>query len=365
MQHSIDIKRLLRDVSDSTRAFDVLAIKQPERLSSRGDIGVDYCAELLVRSTRKKTTLLIEVKNRVTPRDVLQCGAMLKSAIKARSREAIGVLCSQHISERSARFCEEAGIGYIDLAGNCRLAAPGLFVLVTGRSNPEPDTRSAVNAFAAKSSRVARMMLAEPARTWFVKELAEQAGVSIGLVSKVKQALLGDALIEEVAGLLKLRDPAQMLDAWAKRYATGAEVIPAYVMSSPDQIEHDIARSSSEHGYQYVVTGLAAAWRYAPMVRYQQPTVYILQKDAYSRSDLLKDLGAKPVDSGSNITIMVTDDDGPFMGTKQIDGLMVASAIQAYLDLQDKAGRAEEAAQALMEQCIAPAFGNMRKRQST
>ena len=51
-----------------------------------------------------------------------------------------------------------------------------------------------------------------------------------------------------------------------------------------------------------------------------------------------------------------TDDSSVFYGGRTIEGRPVTSPIQTYLDCSGKAGRGEEAAQAVFEQLIQPSF---------
>ena len=52
--------------------------------------------------------------------------------------------------------CEEAGVGWLDLSGNARIRAKGLYVRVEGRPNRNRSPGRKSNLFSPKSSRVAR-----------------------------------------------------------------------------------------------------------------------------------------------------------------------------------------------------------------
>jgi hypothetical protein len=51
---------------------------------------------------------------------------------------AYGILVAPYISPQSARLCVENGIGYVDLAGNCRLSFGSVYVERDGKPNPAP-----------------------------------------------------------------------------------------------------------------------------------------------------------------------------------------------------------------------------------
>jgi hypothetical protein len=60
----------------------------------------------------------------------------------------------------------------------------------------------------------------------------------------------------------------------------------------------------------------------------------------------------KEVTSGANVTLFVPYDEGVFYGTRQIDGIYIASPVQVYLDLIELKGRGPEAAQAILDEVI-------------
>jgi hypothetical protein len=62
----------------------------------------------------------------------------------------------------------------------------------------------------------------------------------------------------------------------------------------------------------------------------------------------------KEVPSGSNITLLKPYDEGVMYGAREVDGVWIVAAIQAYLDLVSFRGRGEEAAEALLDQVIMP-----------
>jgi len=347
---TIPVRDWLERLALDTGAFRLAS------LSTEPFHGPDYIAEIDVPTTKSRLTLIIEVKTRVTPQIAYSAVQLLRKFL-ANSLEGIPLLCAPYISMRSAEICQEEGVSFLDGAGNCLLSGPGLFVRVTGKPNPRPDTRKAVNPFATKSSRVARTLLSDPKRSWFVKDLAAESGISMGLVSKVKNALIEEALVENREGQLRVRDPHALLEAWASVYEPPAEAVPSYIMARPGRLEEDIAAACDKAGIDYALTGFAAAWRLSPMVRYQQPSVYIkLKRSSISSVTLLSRLGFKPVESGANLVALFTDDPGPLTGAQIIDGLRVVSPLQAYLDLAKKPGRGEEAATSLFEKYIAPEF---------
>jgi hypothetical protein len=71
-----------------------------------------------------------------------------------------------------------------------------------------------------------------------------------------------------------------------------------------------------------------------------------------------KTVQAKPVDSGENIIVFYPSDNGVFYHTtdKQEGNISCTNPIQTYIDLLHSGGRGEEAAEAILEQRIKPAW---------
>ncbi len=67
-------------------------------------------------------------------------------------------------------------------------------------------------------------------------------------------------------------------------------------------------------------------------------------------------LSLKRVTSGANVTLLTPYDEGVYYGSREFNGIQVASPIQVYLDLAADRGRGEEAAKELMEKVIRPSW---------
>ncbi len=100
------------------------------------------------------------------------------------------------------------------------------------------------------------------------------------------------------------------------------------------------------------MTGFSGADRMAPFVRYSKMMAYVDE----SREDPADFLNLKKVTSGANVTLLTPYDEGVYYGSRDLNGIQVASPIQVYLDLVGERGRGEEAAKELMERVIRPSW---------
>jgi len=74
------------------------------------------------------------------------------------------------------------------------------------------------------------VLLEHPDRSWQVQELAREARVSLGLVSKSKQALVDEGFVRMDAGRVQLLDPEGLLRAWQAAYRPDVKPLDLYVM---------------------------------------------------------------------------------------------------------------------------------------
>ena len=195
-----------------------------------------------------KQQLLVEVKNRVTPQVALE----ILTRMRAWSGQGVPLLCCPAISPRVQQLCEQHGIGYLDAAGNCRIAAPGLYIERRGLGRV-PCEKRRMDLFAPKTSRIVRAMLSHPTRGWQVQRLAgwEGLGVSQGLASRAKHALLEQGFAVERDRLLYVRDPDDLLKAWVENCRPAIHRIPIYVMGDPPDAEMAIADWCKSNGLRY------------------------------------------------------------------------------------------------------------------
>jgi hypothetical protein len=262
------------------------------------------------------------------------------------------------VSPRVAEIFRDNGVSYLDGVGNCRISGPGLFIHVERhRTGPAP-VRPLADPFARKSSRVVRVLLGRPGQGWQVQALAREAGVSLGLASKVKAALVRDAYVEERERLLFVREPTKLLHRWAEHFHPPGKKLSLFTLARPEEAEANLARWCAANGVPYALTELAGAWRVAPMARYDRSAAYVSRQrtDLWSLDSLAAALAAKRVESGANLDLWLTDDAGVFSGRREVGGVSVASPVQLFLDLRRLSGRGQEAAQEVFEREIRPAF---------
>jgi len=346
------VRAWLESVASRTGAFEVLeGLIEAREESARWDEAVT----IRPQGSPQFIRLLLESKLRLHPQHAVAVADRLRQDSSLNGPNVLAVVAAPYISQRVAEICRGNGVGYIDAAGNCHLAAPGFYLHVEGQRNQRPDTRPAENLFAPKSSRVVRALVEHPERSWRVQDLAGEVGVSMGLASRIKHKLIQQAFAEEVPEGIRVSNAAALLEQWAEVYTNRARAVPVYSMDDAGALERRVSRWCADHSVQCALAEFSAAARLSPMVRYKRAAVYI--EEPRSRevlAPLMRELDLKEVDSGASAVLWVTQDDSVFYNATERDGLTTVSPVQAYLDLVKNPARGGEAADELLRRLILP-----------
>jgi Transcriptional regulator, AbiEi antitoxin, Type IV TA system len=312
------------------------------------DSGIDISVDVTANGTPWK--LLVEVQSSGEPR--IARAAIQRILAVARMREPqYGLLGAPYVGPETQKICKEAGVGFIDLAGNCRLVFDKIFIERRGFPKPKAERRPLRSLFAPKASRILRVLFDGPKQPWQVQRLAREAQVSLGLAAKVKQRLLDLEYAREERRGIQLAKPEELLSAWVAALASRKRItVGAYAAGDPPQIEETLRAYCATNDTRYALTQFSGAARVAPFTPYTRGAAYVEADPA----SLVGKLGWKIVDSGANFTLPWPFDEGVFYGARTIGQDRIVSDVQLYLDLMESKGRGEEAAVAILEQKLRP-----------
>lgn len=323
-----------------------LEIESMERELCIGDAMIDLVATVRIAEQRQR--LALEVKISGQPR-IARTAAYRLARLREQAPGLYGVFAAPYISPQTAEICTQEKLGYLDLAGNCRLTFGQIYIEQTGMANPYAEKRDLRSLYSPKAARVLRVLLTDPRKAWRVQLLANEAAVSLGQVSNVKRLLEDREWLNGSEEGFLLKEPGSLLAEWAAN--TNARQMAAenyYTLKDLAEIEAALAQACEKEGIAYALTGFSGAARYAPAVRYQRAMAYV----GRDLERIAEQLSLKRVESGANVTLYNPPDEGVLYGSRPIDGICTASPVQVYLDLVGVRGRGEEAANALLEEVI-------------
>jgi len=257
------------------------------------------------------------------------------------------MVVAPYISPEGAAVCREDKVSYFDLAGNCRIAMGLLYIERSGFPNPfEKNALAAPSLYGMRGERILRILLNDPKQPWKVTPLVEKAGVSAGTVSTIRKLLIARDWAKETPDGLLLTDPQKLLRDWAAVWGRRAfKPFACFSRLTPEETEKKLAEFAKKEKRKLALTGAAAAWRYAPMTRYQRTQVYWEGEP----EELVQALELRKTDTGANVHILAPRDRGVFDFLETINGVPVVCPIQTFLDLQRDPARGEEAAEQLWQ----------------
>ena len=293
-------------------------------------------------------TMLLEFKTSGQPRHVREAIHQLSYVSQYFPERPIQIVMAPYLSEEARALCQEAGVAYADLEGNCRIVLDGLFIERSVATKPAAERRELKSLFAPKSARVLRQMLRDPYRTWRVVDLSEEVGVSLGLVSNVRQALLQREWAEADSEGLRLTQPDALLDEWRDAYQPPAGEWFSFHTPLHGRAFDDAVRAAIRRPGRVALASFSAAQWLAPYVRGANQYVYV---DDVGLAAVREQLEPRPVVLGGNLQVTLLADNGAFRDTiEPATGVVTTSPVQTYLDLWALGERGQEAAAHLRQE---------------
>ncbi|MBR4209749.1 MAG: hypothetical protein IKQ96_06000 [Lachnospiraceae bacterium] len=275
----------------------------------------------------------------------------VKEVIEKKCGDTYCVITAPYISEASARICEQSGVGYCDFSGNCLIQTDLIYISSKGNPNLYPSDNHAKTIFkssAKMTSRILRVLMKDVSKVWKIKELAETAGCSIGMVSRVKTYLCEQSWATMDSGGLHITDAETLMREWSRAYEI-PDSVSCYTLDSIPLFEEKCFKAFKEHSIRLCLSGFSGGVRYTPVVRYTKAHVWVAREDLSVFLDLT---GCKMVDSGANVTVYIADSEEVFADCRVINQSSVASPVQVFLDCMQLKGRGEELAEAVLSKEI-------------
>lgn len=172
----------------------------------------------LHRPGRRPIAFLAEVR-RVERTSDLAWHAM--HAAQRRRSAPRPLLVAPHVSAQLAEECRQAGIHFLDAAGNAHIDVPGLYLYITGR---KPAKRSAaqVDPSTLRKASTLRVIFALLTIDGLVlrpvREIAQSAGVALGSTSEALAELQALGFLSGGARQRRLANRVLLITEWARQY---------------------------------------------------------------------------------------------------------------------------------------------------
>ncbi len=314
---------------------------------------LDATADIVIRG--ETTTLLIEAKRSVFPRDLANIVRHLKRYRDARAQNTptLLVLLADAISPGAREELQAEDVGYYDASGSLYLPAPNAHIFVD-RPRTKRQEKVVGSVFAGRRAEVLHALWEKRLDWRSVKELSRRIEAAPSLVSSTLQELERHGWVETrgsgPATERRLANWTGLLDAWTdyeqrrKPVATTKFYVPRL---KPRDIPAAIDRALSERRIDYEITGEYAGNVYATLLS----TVSLIRARIPAgklAEPALEAIDARPVSEGWNL--LAINEGVELRFRQRIDDLWIASPLQTYFDLLTAGGRGKDAAQMLREQ---------------
>jgi hypothetical protein len=322
--------------------------KEPNRGSYSQFIGAsrplpDLTAK--VHAGNRTWTLLVETKQIGQPRQIRTAALHLKSLLAESPEKSprYGIILAPFISAQSALICEEAGLGYADLAGNARVSFDNVYIETRSADNPFRERKEVKSLFAPKACRVLRVLLQGSLRSWKTIELAKESDVSTGWVSAVRQQLVAREWAVSDSTGFRVSNPNAVLDAWvaADQWKVRTDIQEySLLLTDPTEIAKSLRDFFGDRRHAF--TQWFAGWLRHPYTVPQIVTAYV--DDFPHQKPIEKQLLARRVEEGGRLWLVRPNDPGVFLCSQSVQGLSLVSDVQIYLDLLGAGRRGDEQA---------------------
>lgn len=318
----------------------------------RPEPGVDFAAILSIGENRAR--IIGETKPSGKPWRIRGAIAQLQE-YGARQPDYLPVLVVPFLGERGRQMCRAAGVGYIDLSGNCYLKWGSVHIEKVAHRKSPRQQRESKRLFSDKASLILRRMLTEPDRPWGARELAKTSGVSVSWVWEVLAGLVTAGYAARTGGAAHLSRPLDLLQDWAQSYHFARRNNAAFFCDAPTP-EALIGRIPSVRPTietRYALTLHAGAHLVAPFATFHEVHIYVDPWEPRRETEQfwMDALELQRVQSGGNVYLVWPYyKHGAFYGMREINGVRVVSDIQLYVDLYNFPMRGREQAEHLMRE---------------
>jgi hypothetical protein len=287
--------------------------------------------------------LIVEVKQRVSPRQAADAAARLVEV--AKEAEATGaLLISNYLSELSRKRLRTAGVNYFDLTGNAwiTIQQPGLLIEVQGSDqDPSPPRRGIRSLKGAKAARIVRG-LCDIRPPIGVRELARLTESNPGYVSRVLDLLNSEDLIRRGEnGQVVETNWQDLIRRWSRDYSiTGTNrAVPCLAPRGLTAVVDHLRTYKKK----YALTGSLAVPAEASIAVGRLLLCYVGDLD-----QTVVHLEVRPTDTGANVLLLEPFDSVVYDRIRTEEGLVKVALSQCAVDLLTASGRSPAEAEALL-----------------
>lgn len=315
----------------------------------------------VLKIEEKEFPVAIEVKNTGGTATFREAARQIKTY--AAQSGVVPFVAGQFFGESARQVAKEEGVGIMDLAGNFYLKQNNVYIEKIIDKNPFTQKVLLKNLFAPVSSRITRVLLTHPTKTWLLGDLSKEAKVSLGQTHKIMERMMEEELVaRNQDNRLAVKNPTKILEAWKSVYPSYAQQKFTFFSYEKDymSILSSLLKKPESNKLSYALSFFSGAHLVAPFLHgITKLQLYVPQlSDIAKWRDMLE---LKEVESGGNVELYIPYDEGVSYENQRItfttqgkygdenNDIPVVSNIQLYMDLFHNPARGAEQAEHLRE----------------
>lgn len=309
----------------------------------KGQSDLLLSCDIKVTSTDKKMSEQVAVcfRRNLTPRATEE----LISELETLKDKTEILVISPYLSPAVCIFLENASINYLDFTGNIRIQffVPALYISHQGaQKNPDGKKRPSRSLRGIKAGQIARILI-NSKDLLGVHEIAQQANVDPGYVSRVLKLLDQEALIKRnKQGNLLNVDWQKLLYHWSEDSPLQSRGESKLFLAARGLSA--VESKLKNYKQNYAITSSLAATKIAPIAPTRLATVYVEDFDVAASY-----LDIREAEAGANVLLIEPKDEVILQNSIEIEGLRFAETSQVALDLLTGPGRSQAEAEELIE----------------
>lgn len=274
-------------------------------------------------------TFAVAVKRTILGRQVDEVLALISAA------DSRPLVAAPYLGPTLRSKLVDRGVSFADATGNLRLISdrPGLFVERQGALKDPWPSDEALRSLRGRAAGRAVRALVDFRPPYGVRDLAKQASVPLGSLSRTLDLLDREGLVgRDDRGSVTALDWEGAIRRWSQDYAFTRSNRVAYYLD-PRGVRA-VATKLAGAKWIYAVTGAVAAQRFAPIAPARQTAIYV--EDSVRAAERLK---LRPADAGANVILAEPFDQVVFERSTVRDTTRVVAAAQLAVDLLTGPGR--------------------------
>jgi hypothetical protein len=319
----------IEDTIDPTGRVHVRDVRgiHPRPHGGPGDLTATIQVQVPGESSPREERFVVELKSRSEP-------STIRSFLERAPRDLTHplLMSAPRIGGRSGDLLAERRISWLDASGNYHLRMGDSVLERSGLAEPDRPSRPQRLAFAPKGSRLTRLLLAYPERSWLTTEIAQTAGIDAGYASRTLTLLREAGYVSREKKWRLMRADA-LLEDWSSGYRFDRHDSQTYFSLTPrvESRMRELVDAASPKGTDIAFTGSSAAALWGALTAGDDVVAYV--RDAESRADMVRDLGLAPESEAPNLTLVVPEDRGVFVPIEPRQDIPLVSRPQIYVDL--------------------------------